>query len=212
MATPLLLLADLIDAHKAQLGKAADRFRAPDDADFIRHLGLAGRRMDQKRPRLRTTALTLQVGVADYPAPAGSLAVRSHDWGTSFVRQPWADEYIGIPPLIRQMTLDLTTEEGEIVESDPIWRLSTAPTAAQIAQWGAVASVGYRVAHVVSEESITVAEAEQGLLLLAALIEAMRDLSAETAVVQLHKGMTALPTAGTPAYLYERLQQEFSSA
>jgi hypothetical protein len=197
-----MTLDDLIVDHKAQLGKAVERFRALDDADFIRHLALAARRLDGKRPRERLSMLAVTAGEVDYPAATGSLAIFTHEWGQGSVRQPWDGDFIGLPPLIRQIDSD----------DGPRWRLSARPTANQIAAWGATLPVRYQVAHEISELRVTPPDSDRPLVLLAALIEALRDLSIETAVVQLHKGLTGLPTAGTPAYLYERLLQEFALA
>jgi hypothetical protein len=197
-----MLLDDLIVDHKAQLGRAVERFRAEYDADFIRHFALAARRLDGKRPRQRMSMLAVTVGEVDYPAAAGSLAILAHEWGIGSVRQPWDSDFMGIPPLIRQ----LDSDDGLR------WRLSAAPTANQITAWGPTIPVRYQAAHEIGEDRVTPPDSDRSLVLLAALIEAMRDLSTETAVVQLHKGLTGLPTAGTPAYLYERLLQEFVSA
>lgn len=194
--------ADLITAHKAQLGKAVDRFRSANDADLIRHLALAARWLDDKRPRQKMSALAVTAGEVDYPAAAGSLAILAHEWGIGSIRQPWDNDYLGIPPLIRQVDGD----------PDPRWRLSIAPTANQISAWGPTIPVRYQAAHEISATAVTARDSDRGLVLLAALIEALRDLSNETAVVQLHKGITGLPTAGTPAYLYERLLQEWERA
>lgn len=198
----MMIFADLIADHKAQLGKAVERFRTPDDADFIRHLALAARRLDGKRPRQKLSMLAVTVGEVDYPAAVESLAILAHEWGIGTIRQPWDSDFMGIPPLIRQ----LDSDDG------PRWRLSAAPTANQIAAWGPTLPVRYQAAHEISELRITPPDADRPLVLLAALIEAMRDLSTETAVVQLHKGLTGIPTAGTPAYLYEKLLQEFAAA
>lgn len=197
-----MTLADLIADHKAQLGKATERFKAAADADLIRHLALAARRLDSKRPRLRRSMLAVTVGVSDYPAATGSIAVIAHEWGISAVRQPWDDDYMGIAPLIRQLDSDTGQR----------WVLSTPPTANQISVWGATIPVRYQAAHEISATAVTAMDTDRALVLLAALIEALRDLSTETAVVQLHKGLTGLPTAGTPAYLYERLLQEWERA
>lgn len=197
-----MTLTDLIADHKAQLGKAVERFRAADDADYIRHLALAAHRMNHKHPRVRMSMLPVTAGVVDYPAAAGSIAIIAHEWGIGARHHPWDDDFVGFAPWIRQV-------EGD---DGPRWRLSNLPTANQIVAWGPTIPVRYQAAHEISATVITAQDSDRALVLLAALIEAMRDLSTETTVVQLHKGLTGLPTAGTPAYLYERLLTEFERA
>ena len=195
----MLDFTDLIADHKAQLGKAVERFRADDDADFARHLRLAGGWLDGRWPRLLNTRLLLLAGVNEYPAPTDCAAVLSHSWGQNHRHQPWNESDPGYPPL-------LTLIQGE---TGPLLLIAPAPTAAQIMAWGDGMHYCYRLAHIVSASEVTPTEAHRGDLLLAALIEAMRDLAAETTVVQLHKGLSGLPTAGTPAYLYETLIREW---
>lgn len=200
-----MIYADLVEAHKAQLGaKVAARFTAFDDADFARHLAHAARRISDKRPRVCIDSVALSVGVSEYPAPAGIIGTPISEWGISVpcYRLPYDVAFIGFPPLIARM------ENA----GSQILRLSNPPTAAQIAAWGADLVFRYWKAHVISSTEITVDDADQGLVLLAALIEAMRELATDTTVVQLQKGLGGLPTAGTPAYLYEKLLLEFGQA
>lgn len=197
-----MTLTDLITDHKAQLGKAIERFRAADDVDYIRHLALAARRLDGKRPRVRMSMLPVTADVVDYPAAAGSIGIIAHEWGIGATHHPWDDAFVGFPPWIQQVDGD----------DGPRWRLSNLPTANQIVAWGPTIPVRYQAAHEISATLVTAQDSDRALVLLAALIEAMRDLSNETTVVQLHKGLTGLPTAGTPAYLYERLLTEFERA
>jgi hypothetical protein len=186
--------AGLLDDHRAQLGRALERFRGGDD-DLARHLRQAGRWLDARWPRVIPANLELEAGIALYEAPADCRHVYGHDWGRYNRRRPWDPCAPGFPPLLQCLN-------GEF------W-LTPAPTAAQIGAWGAVLPYFYAAAHAIDEDEVTPAEHQRGAVLLAALIEAMRDLASETAVVQLHKGLAGIPTAGTPAYLYERLQEEW---
>ena len=198
-----MILTDLITAHKAQLGKTTERFRALNDADYIRHFALAARRLDKKRPRWLMAELTLTAGVADYAAPAGAIGLYDSEWGQTPVRpHPWDDGYVGFPPIVRQ--IDSATGAR--------WRLSMPPTAAQIAVWGSVLTARYQAAHEISATRVTPLDSDYDLVMLAALIEALRELSAETTTVQLHKGMTGIPNSGMPSYLYEKALLEFATA
>lgn len=197
-----MTFADLVAAHKAQLGKVADRFTAFGDADFERHLKKAARRMTLKCPRWMTATLDLVAGQSDYPAPADLLGAPLSEWGRSCSSQPWDDDFAGFPPLLTP----LQDANG------PILRLSQAPTTAQLAAWGSTLSYRYLAAHEITQNRITLSDATEPLILLAALIEAMRELATDTTVVQLQRGLVGIPTAGTPAYLYEKLCLEFEAA
>lgn len=195
-----MIFADLLAAHRSQLGKAIDRFREPDrDADLQRHLGRAARWIDQRWPYTQQGELSLTAMVSEYPAPTGCLGVYGHDWGRNAPFTPWMEHGTGYPPL-----LDLIYEAA-----GPVLWVSPPPTAMQIQAWGSVMRYRYRRMHTISPTAVSVGDEHLQRVLLAALIEAMRELAAETASTQLHKGMSGIPTAGTPAYLYEALLREW---
>jgi len=197
-----VIFADLLLAHKAQLGKAEARFSSPDNADFKRHLAGAATRVSMKRQRWVSAELEAVAGQSDYPAPSDSYEFATTDWGKGLIGNPWDEGFVGwIPRMI-----------GIEIASMPYWRLVPEPSSAQIARWGATVHYTYFAKHEISATRITLADADQPLVLLAALIEAMRELSADTTVVQLQKGLVGLPTAGTPAYLYEKLLAEWERA
>lgn len=197
-----MVYADLLAAHKAQLGKVADRFDAPADADFARHLKNAARRMTVKFPRWMTATLTPVVGTSEYPAPADIHGVPISDWGRGCVGLPWDDDFAGYPPLL----ILLHDADG------PILRLSQAPTAAMLAAWGSTLPYRYLAANEITATRVTLPDAAEPLVLLAALIEAMRELATDTTVIQFQRGLASIPTVGTPAHLYERLTMEFDAA
>lgn len=200
-----MTFADLLADHKAQLGKTVTRFTSPEDADFKRHLRRAAQRMVLKEPRWVVAEIPLTAGLDLYPAPADFQATPLCEWGRSGCGcrpQPWDDGFIGYPPTI--------TAEPSATGTQ--FRLSSPPTAVAMSTWGPNLRVRYLAAHEISATRITVAPGSEGLVLLAALIEAMRELATDMTVVQLQKGLTGLPTAGTPAYLYERLCLEFAQA
>lgn len=194
--------ADLLAAHKAQLGKVADRFAAFGDADFRRHLAGAARRMTLKFPRWLTGSLALVAGESEYPAPADIMGAQVSEWGRGCASKPWDNDFPGFPPL-----LSLAADGA-----GPVLRLSQAPTAAQLAAWGATLNYRYLAANEIGEARITLPDGARPLVLLAALIEAMREMATDTTVVQLQRGLSGIPTAGTPAYLYEKLCAEFEAA
>jgi hypothetical protein len=199
-----MTFADLLAEHKAQLGKVAARFTALDDADFKRHLVRAGYRLCIKYPLWKTGEISLTVGIDQYPAPPDILGTLLCDWGRQpgrggLVPSPWDAGFIGYPP-----SLILEGPGGGMQ-----LRLSSPPSAAAIASWGSVMRYRYLSSYRISEDAVDISETHRPLVMLAALIEAMRELSAETATIQLQKGLSGLPTAGTPAYLHEKLCLEF---
>lgn len=198
-----MTLAELIAEHKAQLGKVAARFEDVNQSDFKRHLARAGYRLCTKYPLWKTGEIALAAGVDQYPAPADMIGTLLCDWGRTACgcrgQSPWDDGFVGYPP-------SLILEGGD---SAMRLRLSTPPTASTIGAWGSTLRYRYLAAYQINEQTVNVGAAHIPPLLLAALIEAMRELSAEMTVVQLQKGLSGLPTAGMPAYLYEKLCQEF---
>lgn len=190
----------LFDAHQAQLGKAAGRFATPAD-DFARHLRLAARRIDTRWPRLQRGTLTLTAGVAQYPAPADCSAVIRHDWGRFHPDAPWDETGPGVRPLMQRID-----DSGT-----PMLWITPAPRPVQLQCWGSDLIYWYYTPHLITDIQVTVDEQHRAKVLLAALIEALRELSTETAVVQLQRGLAGIPTAGTPAYLYEAALREWGT-
>lgn len=197
-----MTLDDLVIDHKAQLGKVAARFTAEDDADFIRHLQNAAVRLTNKCLRWASGTLTPLAGVSDYPAPDDLRGAPSTDWGKEYRRHPWDDDYLGLTPYLLPIDVDNVA----------MLRLVPGPTSAQISAWGGTLTYRYLASHQITAETVTFTALQRPLVLLAALIEAMRELATDTTVVQLQKGIAGLPTAGTPAYLYEKLRLELEDA
>jgi len=197
-----MTLDELIADHRAQLGKVAARFTAADDADFVRHLRNGAGRLTAKCPRWVSGTLTLVAGQSDYAAPTDLLGVACTDWGKEHRRQVWDDDYLGMTPYMLPIEVDGVA----------MLRLVPGPTTAQLAVWGGTLTYRYLASHQITADRVTFSDLQRPLVLLAALIEAMRDLAADTTVVQLQKGLSGLPTAGTPAYLYEKLSLELAQA
>lgn len=124
-----MTFAELLADHKGQLGKVAERFTAPDDADFKRHLRRAGQRMALKEPLWKVVEIALVAKQALYPAPADFLAAPLSQWGRSGgCANPWDENFVGFAP-------SLTVEVGE---DGPMLRLSIAPTPRMLHAWGTV--------------------------------------------------------------------------
>ena len=71
--------------------------------------------------------------------------------------------------------------------------------------------IEYTTAHVLTDTECSLNDEEQGLLLLRAQAEAMREIAMKNSTVsyQLREGISSTPKNGTPAYLYQELLAEF---
>lgn len=194
---------ELIAAHKAALGPDAVKLWE-DDSEFIRHIQKGGRRLIEKRPRILRAKLTLVAGQAVYAAPADLVLFQRQEWGMSSILQfkPWDPSWPGPFPEISEVV----TDEGPELVFTP------APTAGQIAALGADYWFHYRAAHQIDTEAVTVPVADEPLLLLAALIEAVQELTARNLVnpIQLHRGLGSLPNQGTPLAYLEALRWQWA--
>lgn len=206
MSTPYTT-AELVALHKRSLLDAADAFDAPEDADFIRHLSVAAREVAQhKRTRTQMGALALVAGVAMYPVPDDLLQAKVSPWGVDQqLTQPWCAPRAPLPSL-------RTVERGGV----PQLMLSPAPSAVQIAAFGADYPYYYLAAHQMPATGPgTVTDRELDLVLLRAKVEALRELAIRNhnKPVTLRGGQGGAGTSPgantTPAALYERFLREY---
>lgn len=204
---------ELIEAHKAALNDAAQLFQdgnAADDSGFLRHLRVAARAIsERKRPRTMVASLALVAGQALYPAPEDLVDVKVGDWGVAEQhRDPWRYPRDPLPSVRR------VEHAGEIQ-----LQLSPAPTSEQINAFGTTYRLYYQAAHLVPDAGdTTITAREVDLLLLRALVEAMRELAVRNhnKPITLRGGSggpTAAQTrnANAPA-LYEAFRREFEEA
>lgn len=199
--------ADLVTDFKAMLNDAAEVFVAAADADFKRHL--AGAALDFGRIRRRTLVgtFTLIADKYNYPAPADMLWPKFALWGVAEKRgiKPYDREYPGRLPRLH-LVEDPTA--GRELHLDP------APSAAQIAQFGASYRYYYYAGHQISATAAqtTIQPADRDLLLLRAAAEAMKELALRNSKkpVQLRDGLNSAPKNSTPAALADWLLKEFS--
>lgn len=196
--------SNLLATHRAALGPVATRFAAANDADLLRHLDQARRMLAEKHPRILPGAWTVQAGMGSSSAPAGFLGLHRLTWGLGCTAQPWEPGYPGPVPRLRSL---MDPSGGGYM----LW-LEPAPTALQIAVWGASVTYEYRALHVLADDDThTLPDAEAPVLLLAALIVAMRELATRGTVdpVQMHRGVGSTASAQTPAEVLRLLQDEW---
>ncbi|WFC43180.1 hypothetical protein [Pseudoxanthomonas sp. SE1] len=202
--------AELIAQHKASLMDSAGLFVAPNDADFLRHLRIAGRAVGvRKRPRTHAGQLQLEAGQVAYPAPADLIQVKGSPWGVQELQTaPWNMPRGPLPTL--RLVAAGTAQE---------LHLSPPPNAAQIAAFGAVFPFYYFAAHTLPDdpgEATSVTDIELDLVLLRAKAEAMRELTirnhSKPITLRAGQGGESQPKNMTAAALYQAFLDEFNKA
>ena len=199
--------AELVAQHKASLLDAAAFFIAPDDADFLRHLRIAGRVVArEKRPRTIAATVTLEVGQSIYPAPTNLVLPKVSRWGVAETQEkPWCTPRTPLPTLRM-----VETEDGVMLD------LSPAPSAAQITAFGTSYPYYYVAAYEVPDAGNSgVTANEVDLILLRAKVEALRELSIRNSSkpVTLRDAQgSGTPRNTTPPALYEMFLREYREA
>lgn len=200
--------AELVADLKASLHDSAAVFKTPLDGDFERFLLASLADLQIKRPLTRLGLVRLEAGQARYPvSEPGFAAYKVHAWG-DFARtvRPWEPGYPGAVPRVTA----LYDGAAWCLELDP------APTAVQLAAWGADMRFWYFAEHVLGDDAAdtTLTAPDRGLLLLRAQAEAMRELAIRNVSkpVQLRDGVSGSPRNSTPAALHQALLDEFWKA
>ena len=203
-----MLLSALVADFKASLSGAAEQFRAPDDGDFKRLLGIALTDMQAKRPITKPGEVGLFALQARYAVVAPDFAaLKTHMWADpASTPKPWEPNYPGAVPRVSAQWDGVT------------WWLefSPAPTMVQINVWGASFRFWYFAQHLLSEapDTTTINPSDRGLLLLRAQAEAMRELAMRNVIKPqaMRDGYSSTPRNGTPSALFEALMAEFKGA
>lgn len=203
-----MLLSALVADFKASLGGAVEQFRAPDDGDFKRLLGIALSDMQAKRPITKPGEVGLFALQARYAVVAPDFAaLKTHMWADpASTPKPWEPNYPGAVPRV-------STQWDGVA-----WWLefAPAPTMVQLSVWGATFRFWYFAQHVLSEAPglTTINPSDRGLLLLRAQAEAMRELAMRNVMKPqaMRDGYSSTPRNGTPAALFETLLAEFKGA
>ena len=203
-----MLLSALVADFKASLGGAVEQFRAPDDGDFKRLLGIALSDMQAKRPITKPGEVGLFALQPRYAVVAPDFAaLKTHMWADpASTPKPWEPGYPGAVPRV-------STQWDGVA-----WWLvfEPAPTMVQINVWGAVFRFWYFAQHLLSETPglTTINPSDRGLLLLRAQAEAMRELAMRNVIKPqaMRDGYSSTPRNGTPSALFEALMAEFKGA
>ena len=196
----------LLKRYKESLLDAERAFENEQDIDaaYMRHLDVALQALSELRPQIKEVVLELVPFRSTYSAPVGILGVQACYWGRNAkaAMQPWEDGYVGRLP-----TWTVYTNTADI----RYLRATPAPSAAQIQVAGSACEIAYKLAHVLNDTECTLDAEEQGLLVLRAQAEAMREVAMKNSTVayQLREGISSTPKNGTPAYLYQELLAEF---
>lgn len=203
-----LSLATLLPDYKASLRDAASVFKGTDadaDADFKRHLGTAARAigMDGKRNCTRLGQLTLLAEQSDYTdVPDDILLPKNSDWGIG--RMAAWQQPAGALPVVRLTELD----------GVPLLVLSPAPSAEQIAAYGADYRYYYLAAPVLTDAGSSLKDGDKDLVILRAQVEAAREMVMRNLQkpVALSPGSGSSPANMTAAGWYAALLDEYRKA
>jgi hypothetical protein len=156
-----------LDAHvallKTRLRDLAAKFTDPEDFEAL--IATAAAEYSRYRPRILSGQVALAAGTAAYPV-AGLIGILYSTWGRTTGRKPWEDSP-GTPPRY-------SVEEGSLV-------FSPAPTAFDLATWGATFYYQGKSLHVIDAEGSSVPAQEEPLILLRARAEALSELADDQA-------------------------------
>lgn len=203
-----LTQTDVVADLKASLGDAGSAFKAADDADWLRFVGVALLAMQTKRPRTLLGQVNLTADDPRVPLTGvpNFAQYKTNVWGARPPR-PWDDSYPGALPRIAAV------QEGSA------WALmfDPPPTAQHLTAYGSAFKFWYfgtHVLHASDPAQSTLAAADRPLLVLRAQAEAMRELSMRNVnkPVSLRDGFSGTPRNSTPAALFQVLLQEFEAA
>lgn len=199
-------LIELAGELQQMLHEAGHRLTAANKGDFQRFIRMAATDLAHVRPRTLVASLTLVADQAEYPAPADLVAVKAPArWGLQArrTRKPWADNWPGRLPTLRAI------ESGGAT----VLHLDPAPSAAQIADLGADYSFYYLAGHRVALDgaNTTVRAVDRDLLLVRAMVFALRELAADSSVkpTRVGDGIGNGPRNGTPSALADAWYKEF---
>lgn len=197
----MITRADMAARLKASL---LDSVRAFKEADFERHVDVAFRDMASRRPRVVIDDFLLVPGISTYECPNDLNQVCSCLYGRDHKAMVpiWADERVGVLPELR---LCFRREGSRYLQLVPM------PSAQQISILGYICEYTYAADHIWTDQVSSFSVFEEGLLLLRAQAEAMRELGIKNASTpyQLREGVSATPQNGTPSYLFSLLMAEF---
>lgn len=216
-------MAELVAELKATLHDTAAVFKAPADADFERFLRAALPDMGAKRPLTKLGSLVLEAGVPSFTVLEPDFAGLKIDlWrNPASLPKPWEPGYPGALPRIAAAREEVGISTWDAYYNEVRhgrWRIhfDPAPSAALLAYLGDRFRFWYFAQHDIGldQSGTTIAPVDQGLLLLRAQAEAMRELAVRNAAkpVQLRDGLSGTPRNSTPSALHEVLMRQFAEA
>lgn len=195
------ILAD----YKASLLDSAERFTAPANGDFNRHLDAAVVDLSRLHQRILKDSITLTTADDEYPAPAGLRRVTRTLWGRNHNRAAryWDSNFVQSLPTLRA----IESASGRVLQ------LSRLVTASELAEIGAECPYFYEAAHVIGADAVdtSVPDYDRPLLILRAQVEAMKELAMRGVgkPVALRDGVSNTPRNAHPAALADFLMQQF---
>lgn len=197
--------SEFIQRLKASLHDAASVFDAPADADFERHLSQALLCFSSPlhRPLRKRGTVTLVAGTQEYDPPDDFASLAWVEYGAKSRREfkPWERQYMN-PPFQLHVLRGETGRKLRAVQE---------VTESMISTHGAECAFFYNAVHVLTDSESTVPSADEGLLLLRAQAEAMKEMSVRNILkpVTIQTGIAGALSNGTPGGLCEMMMRYY---
>lgn len=173
-----MTLAEFVIDVRTGMKDAAYRLLA--EEDYEDQVLRAVIRYSRYRPRIRSGSLALIVGLSEYPAPKDFISSYLIDWGREeFVKKPWER---GARPLVTTFATPSLPERArpQLFKVDEQLYIHPAPTADQVASFGATFSYFYNASHSVTDSLSTVPPADDPLVKVLALEGAAYQIASDS--------------------------------
>lgn len=194
---------DLVADLTSMLKDAVTKFSAAGVLERI--LDYAALDLGRVRARVRFGSITVVSGQEEYAPPADFLRPGLMHWGHEKrkERNPWDSNW---PKKIPDFD-SIETDTGLAILITP------APTAEQVADFGATCKFRYYAAHVIDADAAktSVKKEDRHLLLIRAVAQVLSELALDgiSKPVQLGPGVGSMPKNGMPAALADQYLKAF---
>lgn len=192
-----MLLTDLVNQLQTVLMDAGEKF----EGRLEGIIETALRDFSRRKPLTLQGEITLQADVDCYPAPAGLIDVKVHQWGRAQRRLPFWD-----PSYPRNLPRVYVREDAP-----GMLQLSFPPSADQIARLGARFPFTYNADRTIQDGNVPVLGRDVDILLIRAQAEVMRQLANQNIgrPIATRDVVGSQPRNGTPAALCELYLSQF---
>lgn len=199
--TQHITTGSILHDHIVRLGKTINHF--DQQASLLNHLVTGLQLLAEKKPLIKETTIDLISGQETYELPDDFFKPHIYNWKTQDAAWiPWNKINSNKKPY----TLIVQGEGKKNL------KLSKKPTTANINTWGSL-NLLYKADYVLglNPNDSNVLPNNYQLLMTAILLAALRELCTFniTEPVQLHRGLSSIPTQSTPLALYTALDKQW---